>query len=120
MYLENYGTLCGYLARDCEVKTKNDGSKDYLTFTVCWSYGYKDEKPNFFDIVYFGNDIPYIYQYLQKGRLVRIHYSLNQDKWNDENGKPKSRISIIAEKVEIILTYKTENKKSGDYGQEGI
>lgn len=119
MYLDNYGTLCGYLARDCEIRKRSDNSKDFLVFTICWNAVYlkeedcKIEKPNFFDLSYFGSDSVNLANYLKKGTLVRVQYSLNQDKWEDNSGKTKSRVSLNAERVEVITSTKPREREEG-------
>jgi len=40
-------------------------------------------------------------EYLKKGRGVRVVGRLKQDKWTDADGKPHSRVHIVAEHVEF-------------------
>ena len=40
-------------------------------------------------------------EYLKKGRGVRVVGKLRQDRWTDPDGKPRSRIEIVAEHVEF-------------------
>jgi single-strand DNA-binding protein len=40
-------------------------------------------------------------EYLKKGRGVRVVGRLKQDRWTDPDGKPHSRVEIIAEHVEF-------------------
>ena len=46
----------------------------------------------------------------KKGRGVRVVGRLKQDRWTGTDGKPRSRISIVAEHVE----FRPEFKKNGD------
>jgi len=46
----------------------------------------------------------------KKGRGVRVVGRLKQDRWTGTDGKPRSKISIIAEHVE----FRPELKKSGE------
>jgi single-strand DNA-binding protein len=49
-------------------------------------------------------------EYLKKGRGVRVVGRLKQDRWTDPDGKPHSRVEIVAEHVE----FKPQLKKDGD------
>ncbi|MDR2596358.1 MAG: single-stranded DNA-binding protein [Treponema sp.] len=42
----------------------------------------------------------------KKGRGVRVVGRLKQDRWQGEDGKPRSRISIVAEHVEFRPEFK--------------
>jgi single-strand DNA-binding protein len=53
-------------------------------------------------------------EYLKKGRGVRVVGRLRQDKWTDPEGKPRSRIEIVAEHVE----FKPQFKNKDDDGKE--
>jgi single-strand DNA-binding protein len=50
-----------------------------------------------------------------KGRGVRVVGRLKQERWNGSDGKPKSRITIVAEHVEFRPEFKKdgENEKTG-------
>ena len=55
-------------------------------------------------------------EYLKKGRGVRVVGRLRQDRWTDPEGKPRSRIEIVAEHVEFKPQFK---KQDGDGAKEG-
>lgn len=117
MYLDNYGSLCGYLVSNCEIRKRNDNKKDFLVFTICWNAVYlkeedcRIEKPNYFDVSYFGSDSIKLSKFLQKGALVRVHYSLNQDKWEDNNGNIKSKITLNAERIDVLTSTKPKERE---------
>ena len=58
---------------------------------------------------------------LTKGRGVRVVGRLKQDRWNDENGAPKSRIKIVAEHVEFkpvaAQNHMNVGEKAPDFGE---
>ena len=54
-------------------------------------------------------------EYLKKGRGVRVVGRLKQDRWTDPDGKPHSRVEIVAEHVE----FKPQLKKQDGDGKEG-
>jgi single-strand DNA-binding protein len=48
----------------------------------------------------------------KKGRGVRVVGRLKQDRWTGNDGKPRSRISIVAEHVEFRPEFKKESVES--------
>jgi len=52
----------------------------------------------------------------KKGRGVRVVGRLKQDRWTGNDGKPRSRISIVAEHVE----FRPEVKKDTEQAMQGI
>ena len=56
----------------------------------------------------------------RKGRGVRVVGRLKQDRWTGNDGKPRSRVSIVAEHVEFRPEFKketaAENGKNSAYG----
>jgi single-strand DNA-binding protein len=62
-------------------------------------------------------------EYLKKGRGVRVVGRLKQDRWTDTDGKPHSRVLIVAEHVEFKPQLKkdgetpTEEEKSEEQGE---
>jgi len=69
---------------------------------------------SFFEITTWSRLAEVCGEYLKKGRGVRIVGRLRQDRWNDPEGKPRSRIEIVAEHVE----FKPQQKKDGDPAAE--
>lgn len=51
-------------------------------------------------------------EYLKKGRGVRVVGRLKQDRWQDQDGNPRSRVKIVAEHVEFKPEFK--DKKVAD------
>jgi single-strand DNA-binding protein len=54
-------------------------------------------------------------EYLKKGRGVRVVSRLKQDRWTSPEGQPRSKVSIVAEHVEL----KPQAKKDGDGKGDG-
>jgi single-strand DNA-binding protein len=50
----------------------------------------------------------------RKGRGVRVVGRLKQDRWTGNDGKPRSRISIVAEHVEFRPEFKKEQNAEKD------
>jgi len=50
----------------------------------------------------------------KKGRGVRVVGRLKQNRWNDPDGKSRSRVTIVAEHVEFRPEFKKEVKSAQD------
>ena len=68
-----------------------------------------EKEVSFFDIETWSKLAEACYAKAKKGRGVRVVGRLKQDIWNGPDGKPQSRISVVAEHVE----FRPEFKKSG-------
>lgn len=76
-----------------------------LPLAVNRKYKTKDgeaaEEVSFFDVETFGNLAETCFKWCPKGRGIRVVGRLKQSRWKTEDGKSKSRISIIAEHIEF-------------------
>ncbi len=84
-------------------------------FTVASNRFFKQDQEtqkevSFFDVTTWARLAEVCGEYLKKGRGVRVVGRLKQDRWTDPDGKPHSRIIVIAEHVE----FKPQLKKDGD------
>lgn len=61
---------------------------------------YVDEV-SYFDVETFGKLAEICAKFSQKGRGVSVVGRIKQNRWKTEEGKPQSRITIVAEKVEF-------------------
>jgi single-strand DNA-binding protein len=71
--------------------------------------GYEKEV-SFFDVETWSRLADACYAKGKKGRGIRVVGRLKQDRWNGPDGKPHSRITIVAEHVE----FRPEFKKDGN------
>ena len=69
---------------------------------------------NYFDITIFGKTAENLKPYLLKGTQIAVEAHLKQDRWTDAQGANHSRVSIVADSVELL-----GGKKEGgqQYGQ---
>jgi len=96
-------------------------------FTVVRSRFFKEV--SFFDVSTWTRLAEVCGEYLKKGRGVRVVGRLKQDRWTDPDGKPHSRVEIVAEHVEFRPQPKKQDgeEKAGEEkpaeaeeeGQEG-
>ncbi|MDR2660404.1 MAG: single-stranded DNA-binding protein [Spirochaetaceae bacterium] len=68
-----------------------------------------EEEVNFFEVEAWSKLAETCQTMGHKGRGVRVVGRLKQDRWNDNDGKPHSRISIVAEHIE----FRPDFKKNG-------
>lgn len=108
----NYFQILGNLTRDPEHKTIKRDGKDNLAicnFGIAANKPGNDDKPFFIDVTVFGSTAEACAEYLTKGSLVFAAGELEHRAWDDEEtGKKRSKISLIAEKVQFL-----DKKESG-------
>ncbi len=115
----NVVVLTGRCTKAAELKYAANGFA-ICSFTVAVNERIKkkgtenefENRPNFFDIVVFGNYGKAMQPYLTRGREVTISGRLKQERWSDENGHQHSRVNIVADNVE---PQRTPNGNSGNY-----
>lgn len=102
--------LEGNITRDPTVRNTPNGTP-ISAFPIASNYFYKDEEgkqreTSFFDIEAWGKLAEKSIAMAHKGRGCRIAGRLKQEKWNGPDGKPRSRIIVIAAHIE----YKPEGR----------
>lgn len=105
--MANYNHCCivGNLTRDPEVKFIPSGTA-VASFGVAVNEKYKvgeewKERVNFFDVEAWGKLAEICGDNLAKGRNVLIAGALRYEAW-EKNGEKKSRIKIVADKVQFL------------------
>jgi single-strand DNA-binding protein len=73
-----------------------------------------EKETSFFDIETWGKLAEACHSKCQKGRGVRVIGRLRQNRWNDPDGKPHSKITIVAEHVEFRPIFKKEDRPALD------
>jgi single-strand DNA-binding protein len=110
----------GNLVKDPELSYTPKGTA-LCKFTVGCHRMYKQDEEtqkevSFFDVTTWMRQAEVCAEYLKKGRGVRVVGRLKQDRWTDPEGKPHSRVLIIAEHVEFKPQLK---KPDGEETAEG-
>lgn len=108
----------GHVVRDPEFKTTNKGTS-LCTFSIAVNRTYKTDdgfakEVSFFDIETWGKWADLCNEQVSKGRGVRVVGRLRQNRWNDEDGKGHSRITVLAEHVEFRPVFKKSNEEDDD------
>ncbi|MDR2543060.1 MAG: single-stranded DNA-binding protein [Treponema sp.] len=73
-----------------------------------------EKEVSFFDVETWGKLAEACYTKGRKGRGVRVVGRLKEDRWNSADGKPHSRVTIVAEHVEFRPEFKKEGKTSSE------
>lgn len=70
----------------------------------------KAEEVSFFEVEAWAGQAENCSKYLSRGRAVRIVGRLKEDRWEDEDGRQKSLIKIVASHVEFKSKRKAPEK----------
>ncbi|TVR74252.1 MAG: single-stranded DNA-binding protein [Spirochaetaceae bacterium] len=110
----------GNLTRDPVLSTTPTGTP-VCNFSMGSHHLYKKEneqqkETSFFDVEVWARLAENCAEYLRKGRGVRVVGRLKQDRWKDGEGRPRSRVKIVAEHVEFRpqVTRKDVNVTDGE------
>ncbi|MDR1948694.1 MAG: single-stranded DNA-binding protein [Spirochaetaceae bacterium] len=107
----------GNLVRDPMLRSTPKGTP-VCTFSLASNRYYKQDsgqerEVSFFDVETWAKLAESCYSLGHKGRGVRVVGRLKQDRWNGSDGKPHSRVTIVAEHVE----FRQEFKRGDPYGE---
>ena len=99
--------LVGRLTRDPEVRYTR-GGMPIVNMGLASNYRQKDsasgewvEKPNFFDVVGFGDRFEKLASNLEKGRRIGIDGTLRWSSW-ETDGQKRSKVEIIADNIQFL------------------
>jgi single-strand DNA-binding protein len=99
----------GNLVNDPEL-TFTPSAAALCKFNIAVNDDYADKKDvSFFDIITWNKTAEICNTYLNKGAKVCVTGKLKQERWDTPEGQKRSRIVIVASKVEFLRTEKKEN-----------
>ncbi len=105
--------LDGNLTRDPETKTVKNG-KSVTTFTVAMNHEYGSKEGNksvsFIQVETWDKLAENCAAYLKKGSRVTVSGNLREDRWKDQEDKPRSRHKIVALNVRFDGTRKEKEE----------
>ena len=112
----------GNLVKDPELSYTSKGTA-VCKFTVACNRAFKQDdqlqkEVSFFDVSTWTRLAEVCGEYLKKGRGVRVVGRLKQDRWTDTDGKPHSRVLIVAEHVEFKPQFKKQDPDGDKEGDE--
>jgi len=100
--------VVGRLTRDPELKYTNPGGIPYLRMSIAVNRQVKTEgaEPrktvSFVDVSVWRRLAELCSQFLKKGRAVMVVGSLRQSRWVGKDGAAKSRIEVLADRVQFL------------------
>jgi len=105
----------GNFVKDPETRTTTKGTTS-CTFTIASNRFYKQEsgfekEVSFFDVESWSRVAEICFSKGKKGRGVRIVGHLKQERWKGIDGKPRSKVVIVAEHVEFHPEFKKEKEE---------
>jgi single-strand DNA-binding protein len=107
----------GNLVRNVEPKQTSKGTLVCQMALASNRFYYKDEETkqevSFFDVEVWDKEAMKV-QELEKGRGLRVMGRLKQDRWIDQEGKTRSKVKIVGERVEVRPLFKKQDKDSQD------
>ena len=114
--------LEGNLVRDPELSYTTKGTT-VCKFSIAANRYFKQDdelqqEVSYFDITTWSRLAEVCNEYLSKGRGVRVVGRLKQDRWEDAEGKTRSKVHIIAEHVEFKPKFKGKQDDETDQETE--
>jgi single-strand DNA-binding protein len=108
----------GNLVRDPLYRTTPKGTH-VCTFSLASNRYYKqdsgfEKEVGFFDVETWARLADHCYSQGHKGRGVRVVGRLKQERWSSPEGKPRSKITIVAEHVEFRPEFKRNEEQGPD------
>ena len=89
--------LHGRLVDDPVFDAKNELTK----FTIAVDDGYKKDHAHFFDVVAWKKKAENIVNYFEKGKEIIVVGKLQQERWKNEEGKTRSKVTINLESFDF-------------------
>ena len=115
--------LMGRLTTAPELKTTQNGTA-VTSFGLAVDRFWNGERStDFFTIVAWQKTAELAVQYLEKGRQVGVSGRLQYRKWQDKEGKPHSKVEVVAEQLDFLSSQKEADNgpdlvsSEGDDGQ---
>ncbi len=102
--------LMGRLTADPELKDGRNAK--YVDFSIAVNRAYKENKEvHYFNCRSYGPMAETIKKHFSKGRAILVEGRLDNSRWQDENGKKRSMIRIIAEEFEFVDSPKKDSSQ---------
>ncbi len=112
--------VVGRLTRDPELKYTNPGGIPYLRMSLAVNRQVKKENAesrktvSFVDVSVWRRLAELCAQFLKKGRAVMVVGSLRQSRWIGKDGLAKSRIEVMADRVQFLGPRESGGSRDGE------
>ena len=111
----NLTILTGRITKDLEIKKA--GQTQVLNFSLAVDNPFKKDDVSFFDIVAFGKTAELLNNYCNKGSKIAVEGNLKQDRFTDKEGKNRSVVRVIANRIEFLDTKGQSNNQDKPQAQ---
>lgn len=112
----NEVVLIGRLTRDPEFKTTQTGTP-VVRFTLAVDRRFTKDKADFIDVTAWRKTAEFVAKYFVKGSRVAIHGAIQTHTWQDDDGKNRKGVEVVAENVEFA-DGKRNTGDAGDYAAD--
>lgn len=110
-------TIVGRLTRDCGQQdfsyTQNSVAVAKISIAVNRSKKQADgsyaDEAHYFDVTIFGKTAENLKPYLVKGKQIVVQGHLQQERWQDQQGNNRSRVSIVADNIQLASGGQSQN-----------
>ena len=120
----NEVVISGRLTRDSELRYTPSGTAVtdvVIASNRIWSKdGEKQEETTFVDVTVWGKQAESLHTYLVKGRHLMIVGRLKLNKWETEEGDKRSKLTMVAEKINLSPSGGGKNNKPSSESKEKV
>ena len=103
--------MIGNMTADPEIKETGGGSK-LAVFSIAINEFWGGEKQvSYFDVKAWGKTAEIIEKYTKKGSQIGIDGRNRQERWQDQAGNNRSKVVIIAEKIDLLSKPDKQNNQ---------
>lgn len=115
----SYATIVGNATSDPEIRQVGNSGTSVLSVSIAVNRkitknGQRVDEVSYFDVTVWSKLAEVCSQYLRKGQLVLFSGELVQDRWTDSDGKQRSKVKLVAEKMQFL-----SGSKGGSHEDSG-
>lgn len=115
--MTNLTILTGRITKDLELKQA--GQTQVANFSMAVDNPFKKDDTSFFDVVAFGKTAQLLNNYCGKGSKILIEGNLKQDRFQDKEGRNRSVVRVIANRIEFLDSKGSNQQNSQSQQQRG-
>ena len=120
----NEVVISGRLTRDSELRYTPSGTAVtdvVIASNRIWSKdSERQEETTFVDVTIWGKQAESLHTYLSKGRHLMIVGRLKLNKWDTEEGDKRSKLTMVAEKINLTPSGGGKNNKPSSESKEKV
>ncbi|WP_285140121.1 single-stranded DNA-binding protein [Staphylococcus epidermidis] len=115
--MTNLTILTGRITKDLELKQARQ--TQVTNFSMAVDNPFKKDDTSFFDVVAFGKTAQLLNNYCGKGSKILIEGNLKQDRFQDKEGRNRSVVRVIANRIEFLDSKGSNQQNSQSQQQRG-